>query len=92
MQGLTRKELAFVDAFRDYYDEHGVSPAYSDLIDLGVAKSKSSISKLVNQLEAKNIIRRHRYSARGIILIEDEVCPTCGQRRVCEAPTAKQPH
>lgn len=91
MQGLTPTEIRFINAFRDLYAENGYSPSYQELVDAGAAKSKSVISRVVDQLESKGIIKRHKFHARGIILIPLCECPTCGQALPKTSETELEP-
>lgn len=75
--GLTRQQGACF-AFLCLRDGEGKTPSFEEIAEhLGLA-SKSGVYRLLTALEERGRIRRHRYRARGIEIIQ-HACPHCGK-------------
>jgi repressor LexA len=78
MTSLTKKQRACLDAIASYRAMNGVMPSMEDLrIALALA-STSAVFRLLNSLEERRAITRHRRKARAISILIDK-CPHCGK-------------
>lgn len=78
MPGMTPRQEECLEAIRKFQACNGVMPSISDLrLELG-AKSRSSVHRLLKQLEACGAIRRSIGLARAIRLVQLR-CPHCGE-------------
>jgi SOS-response transcriptional repressor LexA len=67
---MTRNQAAALAFIAKYLEEHGQSPSMDDIIRALGLKSKSGAARLVDALEEQGHIRRLRYRARSIQLID----------------------
>lgn len=69
MRPLTLKQYRVLEAFKAYYEEHGVSPRLSDLCEeLGI--SKAAVHEHLLALTRKGRLVRHARSERNYKLAE----------------------
>jgi repressor LexA len=75
---LTKMQRACLDAIASYRAMNGVMPSMEDLrIALALA-SKSTVFRLLKELESRHAIRRQRRKSRAIFILTDK-CPHCGK-------------
>lgn len=67
---MTEKQRECLAFIAKYVGEHGKSPSMDDIMEALGLKSKSGIARLVDALEERGHIRRLRYRARSIQLID----------------------
>ena len=81
---LTRKQKQLHDFISSYqFHNDGVSPSFDEMKDAMNLKSKSGIHRLLDALEERGFIRRHRGRARAIAVLSPSSpvackCPHCG--------------
>ncbi len=67
---LTEKQIRVLRYFRDYRNDHGISPTLEEAAEaLGV--SKITIFEHLNQLARKGAIRRDKDKARSVAILRD---------------------
>jgi SOS-response transcriptional repressor LexA len=68
MAGLTARQRDFLEAFKAFENTNGYSPSYVEMANaLGIA-SKSSVSRIVDELEERGYLCRIPKRARCIRL------------------------
>ncbi len=70
MTAQENKALAFIISF---IAEHEISPKMQEISDHLGLKSKSGAHRIVDQLERKRKITRHRNCARSIEIVQDAI-------------------
>ena len=63
---VTKKQLQLFDFIKDYVNQNGVAPTFSEMQDYLGLKSKSNVHRLVNALEQQHMLRRTPKLARSI--------------------------
>jgi len=87
MMSLTKKQRACLEAIASYRAMNGVIPSVEDLrIALALA-SKSTVFRLLTELEGRHAIRRCRHKRRAISILIDK-CPHCGKSLETDAQGA----
>lgn len=77
---LTAKQIRVLRFFRDYRNDHGISPTLEEAAEaLGV--SKITIYEHLNQLARKGAIQRDKAKARSVGILYDPDAPEEGARR-----------
>jgi len=69
---LTRREKQCIDVIRTLTTKNGYSPSYDEILKAMGLKSKSSISRLTNQLVDKGYVKKLPGRSRSIALIDQE--------------------
>jgi repressor LexA len=78
--GLTAPQRACLDAIEAYFARTRTMPSAENLrVALGLS-SKSSVLRLLRQLEERGRIARVPLRARAIRLLEEPQCPRCRER------------
>lgn len=68
--GMTTRAVELLAVIRAFRVQHGRVPTYQEMAtDLGVA-AKSTVHRLITQLEARGLVRRLHYAHQSIELIE----------------------
>jgi SOS-response transcriptional repressor LexA len=68
--GLTTRAVELLAVIRAFRAQHGRVPTYEEMAaDLGVA-AKSTVHRLLTQLEARGIVRRLHHKRQSVELIE----------------------
>lgn len=75
--GLTPRQNDCLAAIKTHVASAGVPPTYDELGRYIGLASKSGIVRLVNGLVERGYLRRIRYRARAIEIVE-KCCPHCG--------------
>jgi repressor LexA len=66
--GLTLKQDELFRFIVSYFEQHGVSPSFDEMKEALGLRSKSSIHRLLEALEARGRIRREHGLARAIVI------------------------
>lgn len=69
---LTKKQKQFLDVLKKYVAKHKQSPTVGELVKLLSASSPRAVTQYLDALERRGLIRRRRYEARGIELLDRE--------------------
>lgn len=80
MKGLTPPQSRMLDAIRGHQRATGRPPTLRELCEAQGIRSTNGVSEHLRALEKKGFIRRDAKS-RGIWILDDPTCPTCGQPR-----------
>jgi SOS-response transcriptional repressor LexA len=86
--GLTPKQQACLDAIKVHFAKTGTMPSVENLRRALGFGSKTGIIRLLRQLEERGRIARLPHRARAIRLLDEEMCPHCGERLPREALAA----
>ena len=64
---VTKKQLQLFDFIKEYVNQNGVAPTFSEMQDYLGLKSKSNVHRLVNALEQQHMLHRTPKLARSIL-------------------------
>ena len=67
---MTPKQHILWEFIRDYSQKNGYAPSFNEMKDFMNLKSKSSIHRLVKELEGQGILNRTPHQTRGLALPE----------------------
>lgn len=76
--GLTPTLADTLSFIKAEFAEKGASPSFDEIQQHLGLKTKSSVHRILSGLEERGHIRRERYRARSIALVQ--CCPHCGGR------------
>lgn len=72
---MTPSQHQLLSFIKFYIDEHGYAPSFEEIAGALGHTSKSHIHKKLKALEEQGFIRRLRYRARAIEVVENPVMP-----------------
>lgn len=79
MHPLTRRQRAVLDFIRDFIRDNQRPPTYQEIADAFGFQSKNGVKCYLLALERKGYIVVDSKTTRGIRLVGQGACPTCGQ-------------
>lgn len=75
LPGKLRREQAVLDALHRYQEAHGYAPNFRELAAETGIRSISTISAILDRLEAQGKLRRGRSKSRGICVLQEISAP-----------------
>lgn len=70
MIGLTQRQQQCLDFLRSYIGEHGIAPSFNEIAGALNLKAKSGVSRIINGLEERGVVRRVPNRARALEIVE----------------------
>ena len=80
MMGLTQRQAKLMAYLAEQISENGISPSFGEMMEQMGLASTSSISRLLDSLVERNLIRRLPHRARAIEIIGTPAAPLLGPR------------
>ncbi len=72
MAGMTRRQAQLLAFLKAYQAGNGFSPSYAEIAaHIGIS-TKSGVNRIVDALEARGAIRRHKKMKRSLEVIEND--------------------
>lgn len=79
-KGTGERSMALLRFIKSYTSKNGYAPSFEEMRIAVAVGSKAYIHRLLVDLEERKLIRRAKFRARRITVIENFHCPECGAK------------